>query len=692
MNRQRTLMILSLFLLMASLAPMEADAAPSQNEQSAPPLVFLMRGDLWAFSESDTQPRQLTEWGYNQPPAVSPDGRTVAYASVSEIAIDALRRFGDTPNVPPANIWLYDLMTNQSQRIASQPGNATFGSGNATETFVRRSSPAWSPDGTALAWVEHLANTNMSQELVIYDVARGAERRRYGLTISGDQPVLGPVWGMAGIALRAPLVAANATQAQGVGAEMFLIFDNNGDLKNSFQYAPPLNVSIYDFAWVSQGVGEFLGLLYNNGVWSLVDPATGVQAALTGQPERVTATQVSSAGVYPATGPVGPSGFAWVVRMDGQVAALGFTGWPGQVAVSPDGRAVAYSSDAVYIVRGGQVTRVPGTEGINGAYVTWGWNTWRAQQRIVAQPTLPPPPTPRPAAPVVTLPGGLCVNSPAPRLAVGMNGRVTTSPPFPNSLNLLPGRPSRNPSNYRLALIPAGAAFTVTAGPICADELAWWQVNFNGIVGWTAEGEGRVYWLEPAGIVPPPTPLPTVCTLAPRLIVGQRGVVTPGLPNALRSQPSRNPAISAVIGQIPGTGIFTVLAGPVCGDGLYWYQVNYNGQVGWTAEGESGVYWLEPSGIVPPSPQPPYCPLTPRLTVGAVGRVTPGTPNALRSAPGRNRATSSVIGEIPGGGVFAVMSGPVCADGFNWWQVTYAGQVGWTAEGENGVYWLEPWQ
>jgi hypothetical protein len=372
-------------------------------------------------------------------------------------------------------------------------------------------------------------------------------------------------------------------------------------------------------------------------------------------------------------------------------------------------------------------------------------------------------------------------------MSVGMYGRVTSSPPYPNSLNLLPGRPSRNPSNYRLALIPVGGTFTVTAGPICADELAWWQVNFNGLIGWTAEGEGRVYWLEPAGIVPPPTPQPNVCTLAPRLIVGQRGVVTPGLPNALRSQPSRNRAISAVIGQIPGTGIFTVLAGPVCGDGLYWYQANYNGIIGWTAEGENGVYWLEPSGIVPPSPQPavctlaprltvgqrgvvtpglpnsvrsqpnrnnntsavigeipgtgiftvlagpvcgdglywyqvnyngligwtaegqngvywlepsgivppspqPYCPLTPRLTVGGVGRVTPGTPNALRSAPGRNRNTSSVIGEIPGGSVFAVLAGPTCADGFYWWQVTYAGQVGWTAEGEGGVYWLEPWQ
>ena len=100
-------------------------------------------------------------------------------------------------------------------------------------------------------------------------------------------------------------------------------------------------------------------------------------------------------------------------------------------------------------------------------------------------------------------------------------------------------------------------------------------------------------------------------------------------------------------------------------------------------------------------PTPTYVPATPtlgavygqcpgympsRLSVGRYGRVVPGgTANRLREEPG-----GRVIGQIPAEGVFRVISGPRCAsDGIAWWQVEYNKQVGWTAEGQNGVYWLE---
>jgi uncharacterized protein YraI len=49
-----------------------------------------------------------------------------------------------------------------------------------------------------------------------------------------------------------------------------------------------------------------------------------------------------------------------------------------------------------------------------------------------------------------------------------------------------------------------------------------------------------------------------------------------------------------VLTQIPSGGTFTVLAGPTCANGMNWWQVNYNGTVGWTAEGDASGYWLEP--------------------------------------------------------------------------------------------------
>ena len=78
----------------------------------------------------------------------------------------------------------------------------------------------------------------------------------------------------------------------------------------------------------------------------------------------------------------------------------------------------------------------------------------------------------------------------------------------------------------------------------------------------------------------------------------------------------------------------------------------------------------------------------PRLTVGDQGRVTPGAPNKIRSAP---TLAGAQVGNIPGEGIFSVVGGPQCADGFLWWQVNYQGVTGWTANGDGTQHWVEPY-
>jgi|GEM_PF-869272 len=90
-----------------------------------------------------------------------------------------------------------------------------------------------------------------------------------------------------------------------------------------------------------------------------------------------------------------------------------------------------------------------------------------------------------------------------------------------------------------------------------------------------------------------PTAQPIVCSgFTPRLAIGMQGVVTPGTPNNLRSEPLTT---APVLAQIPGGAIFLVIGGPFCDPaGIVWLQVNYNNIIGWTAEGQGGSYYVEP--------------------------------------------------------------------------------------------------
>lgn len=129
---------------------------------------------------------------------------------------------------------------------------------------------------------------------------------------------------------------------------------------------------------------------------------------------------------------------------------------------------------------------------------------------------------------------------------------------------------------------------------------SWWQINVNGIVGWvnasyvTAVNTGNVPVSTGTGNTVPPTTVPASncgSAPAPRLVIGKFARVTPGLPNNIRSIASVS---GTLLGQIPTGGTFNVLGGPQCTEGFYWWQVSYNGIVGWTPEGSNGQYFVEP--------------------------------------------------------------------------------------------------
>lgn len=86
-----------------------------------------------------------------------------------------------------------------------------------------------------------------------------------------------------------------------------------------------------------------------------------------------------------------------------------------------------------------------------------------------------------------------------------------------------------------------------------------------------------------------------VCESAPPtyLILHERGQVTNEDPQPLniRSGPGLDGRILAVLHSLD---VFFVIDGPRCADDYTWFKVRSQGVEGWIAEGEPGLYYVEP--------------------------------------------------------------------------------------------------
>lgn len=163
----------------------------------------------------------------------------------------------------------------------------------------------------------------------------------------------------------------------------------------------------------------------------------------------------------------------------------------------------------------------------------------------------------------VTCPGAL-----PSRLVVGQTGAVT-----PGSSNNIRAEPSR--AATKVGEIPGGGQFTILDGPTCADDLAWWEVQYGSVTGWTVEGTADEYWLEPVDSM---VAAPCISYLE----VGGQGESVWYSENPIYEQPGGYP--SNEVGAVPEGAIFDVVGGPDCTGGNVWVEVVYEGTRGWLEE------------------------------------------------------------------------------------------------------------
>lgn len=164
-----------------------------------------------------------------------------------------------------------------------------------------------------------------------------------------------------------------------------------------------------------------------------------------------------------------------------------------------------------------------------------------------------------------------------------------------------------NANIFSLKWSPDGQYFA-TAG---ADNTARvWQIwrNAQSLITFArnccvqrilTDEENIQFGLPTATPAPTPTPAPATCTtdLPSRLYPGARGRVTASDTDTLTVSVRGGPATTYTrIGRVSPGQTFQVISGPTCGEGMAWFEILYGiGAVrGWMAEGQAGVYFVEP--------------------------------------------------------------------------------------------------
>lgn len=154
----------------------------------------------------------------------------------------------------------------------------------------------------------------------------------------------------------------------------------------------------------------------------------------------------------------------------------------------------------------------------------------------------------------------------------------------------------------------------------------------------------------------PSTPLPTVpaaepgCAdvLALQLTPGQQARVTGGSPSNVRSGAD---VAAEQVGQLQPGEVFTVVGEPVCGsDGLYWWEIQSGDLTGWIAQGEFGLYYIEPI----PQPLPDVTGLAPLMAENAgqmieLTRINGNVAGALAWSPDGATLAVASLNEVVGG-------------------------------------------
>jgi len=409
----------------------------------------------------------------------SPDGSKFLISTFPNIITEAREAFGSLGDIPyGVNYWLCDTASDSLDRIYAQPGADDSFEDELPATDDIQSNPVWSPDGTQLAWTQ-LNFIEGVQSVVTLDIESG-ETSEFIVDVPlapfpGPAEVIG--WTEQGLLLWVFVF----DEVDFFNIESLYIIDmETENIARSYEVINGGETA--DFYNQRELVRTISGLQYaiefQEAGWVLVDIATGEITPTTGRLAR-----------FSPNNPEGISlqyeidfeyNYNWQIVTNENAEPVILRAYPPQrVAISPDGTQVAYADSVLHIYSaGGEVVDIANSDGFADdfqARVLWG--TWQLTFIELTETELAPPTS--------------CDGAPQIRLITGISARVIAE--------TVPNRIRSQPTTTApiVGEIAGGDSFEVRGGPVCAEGYTWFQIQYNGTTGWTAEGTGNTYFVRP---------------------------------------------------------------------------------------------------------------------------------------------------------------------------------------------------
>ena len=244
-------------------------------------------------------------------------------------------------------------------------------------------------------------------------------------------------------------------------------------------------------------------------------------------------------------------------------------------------------------------------------------------------------------------------------IPVGSTVRTTTT------LNM---RSGPGTGNGVIQVLPTNTTGTVLAGPVAANGYQWYRVDMDGYgAGWVAGDYLAVIAGPGATNTPTRTPVgPATATRTPVATASATATSSSGMGIGstvratvrvnMRSGPGVNYGVVNVL-QTNATG--AIIGGPANGSGYQWFQVNMPGYgSGWVASNYLALV------SVAPATSTRTATVVSGFPAGSSVRTTASL--NLRNGPSTSNAVLLVL---PSGVICNVISGPVSANGYQWYRI-----------------------